>query len=371
MIDVVGSMLILMLQLLVVLGLLLGADRWLHRHLQGVMLLITGDQEIALWLYAIVLLPGVLLHEISHALVARLVGVKIGRISLLPKRVDRRIQLGFVPIQETDFLRASLIGGAPLILGSIAVVTIGYLVFGTPEILTALSQGDWRLSIEGFLHVLRAPDVWLWVYLVFTISNTLLPSRSDIHAWPLFGLVMAVVFGLLVIAGGTTLMLNGVGRFLTVAVRWVVLLGASTLLVDLPFFVGIFVLQKAIELRGQGTWLVPWVHDLSKPEILPIPFINPLPFEIPMYGSNIALLPIIMAVLTYFQNKATIKDPNQKMMIYFMPIFMLFLFNNFPSGLVLYWTFSSALGLAQQYWTDARKTKNSATANTPVLQKRT
>jgi len=46
----------------------------------------------------------------------------------------------------------------------------------------------------------------------------------------------------------------------------------------------------------------------------------------------------------------TIKDPNQKMMIYFMPIFMLALFNNFASGLVLYWTLSSGLGLLQQYF---------------------
>jgi membrane protein insertase Oxa1/YidC/SpoIIIJ len=38
------------------------------------------------------------------------------------------------------------------------------------------------------------------------------------------------------------------------------------------------------------------------------------------------------------------------MMIYFMPIFMLVLFNNFASGLVLYWTLSSGLGLVQQYF---------------------
>jgi YidC/Oxa1 family membrane protein insertase len=132
--------------------------------------------------------------------------------------------------------------------------------------------------------------------------------------------------------------------------------GCLPMFLQMPVFISLFiVLQRAIELRGMGTWLIPWVHDLSKPEVLPIPFVNPLPFEIPMYGRNVALLPIVMAVLTYFQNKATIKDPNQKMMIYFMPVFMLVLFNNFPSGLVLYWTFSSALSLVQQYWTDIKK----------------
>ena len=249
--ELISPMLVLLVQVLVVLGLLLWADRWLHRHLQGVLLLLTDDQEIALWLYAIVLLPGVFLHEISHAFVATLVGVKIGRISLLPKRGAQRIQLGFVPIEETDFIRASLIGGAPLIFGSIAVIAIGYLVFGTPEIIAALSEGDWVLGIESFLQGLRAPDVWLWVYLVFTISNTMLPSRSDLHAWPFLGM-LAVALGILIaVAGGTSLILDGVGRFLTIAVRWLVLLVASTLLVDVPFFAVIFVLQKIIErLKG-------------------------------------------------------------------------------------------------------------------------
>jgi YidC/Oxa1 family membrane protein insertase len=118
---------------------------------------------------------------------------------------------------------------------------------------------------------------------------------------------------------------------------------------QMPIFIALFVvLRKAIELRGAGTILVPWVHDLSQPESV-YNFGNIIPGGIPMYGSNFAIIPIIMAILTYFQNKMTIKDPNQKMMIYFMPIFMLVLFNNFASGLVLYWTLSSALGLLQQY----------------------
>ncbi|MGC9521621.1 MAG: hypothetical protein ACP5HG_07030 [Anaerolineae bacterium] len=240
-------MLVLLLQLFVVLALLLWADRWLHRHLQGLMLLLTGDEEIALWLYAIVLLPGVLLHELSHALLAKLTGVKIGRISFLPRRVGKQIQLGFVPVRETDFLRASLIGVAPLLIGSVAVVAIGYLVLSTPEILVALSAGDWAAGIDRFLQVLRAPDVWLWVYLVFAIGNTMLPSRSDIHAWPMLGFVALLTATLIGFAGGASLLLAGAGRFLTIAVRWMILLGVSTLLVDFPLFAGIFLLHKIVE----------------------------------------------------------------------------------------------------------------------------
>jgi YidC/Oxa1 family membrane protein insertase len=136
--------------------------------------------------------------------------------------------------------------------------------------------------------------------------------------------------------------------------------GCLPMLLQMPVFIALFVvLQKAIELRGASTIVVPWIHDLSLPESL-ISFENILPSGIPLYGSSFALLPVIMAVLTYFQNKMTIKDPNQKMMIYFMPIFMLVLFNNFASGLVLYWTSSSALGLIQQYYTEKKRKKTTS-----------
>jgi YidC/Oxa1 family membrane protein insertase len=138
--------------------------------------------------------------------------------------------------------------------------------------------------------------------------------------------------------------------------------GCLPMFLQMPILFALFiVLRKAIELRGAHTVLIPWVKDLSQPESL-VSLANIIPNGIPMYGNNIALMPIIMAILTFVQNKMTIKDPNQKMMIYFMPIFMLVLFNNFPAGLVLYWTFSNALGILQQYLLD-KSLKN----NTPIV----
>jgi YidC/Oxa1 family membrane protein insertase len=129
--------------------------------------------------------------------------------------------------------------------------------------------------------------------------------------------------------------------------------GCLPMFLQMPVFIALFVvLKKAIELREATTVIVPWIKDLSKAEA-----IFTLGAPLPMYGDNIALLPVIMAVLTYFQTKMTTKDPNQKAMIYVMPVFMLALFNSFPSGLVIYWTFQSALGLVQQIITDKLKKK--------------
>ena len=146
--------------------------------------------------------------------------------------------------------------------------------------------------------------------------------------------------------------------------------GCLPMFLQMPVLFALFiVLRKAIELRGAGTVLLPWVKDLSQPESL-FSLTGIFPGGIPIYGSSFALLPVIMAILTFFQNKMTITDPNQKMMIYFMPVFMLVLFNNFPAGLVLYWTFSNALGIVQQAWLNKRMKTNAqsvlVTAPAPV-----
>jgi YidC/Oxa1 family membrane protein insertase len=131
--------------------------------------------------------------------------------------------------------------------------------------------------------------------------------------------------------------------------------GCLPLFLQMPVFISLFVvLRKAIEIRGESTILIPWIKDLSQPEVI-FSIDKIIPGGIPMYGSNIALLPILMAILTFIQQKMTIKDPNQKMLIYFMPIFMLVLFNSFSAGLVLYWTFSSALQIVQQLTLNKKK----------------
>lgn len=127
-------------------------------------------------------------------------------------------------------------------------------------------------------------------------------------------------------------------------------MGCLPMFLQMPVFISLFVsLRKAIELRGADTFL-PWITDLSQPDT-----ILHLPFEIPFYGPDVCLLPILMAVATFFQNKMTMKDPNQKAMVYMMPVFFLFLFNSFPAGLNLYWTLSTVIGIIQQIIIERKK----------------
>ncbi|MCB2198462.1 membrane protein insertase YidC [bacterium] len=117
--------------------------------------------------------------------------------------------------------------------------------------------------------------------------------------------------------------------------------GCWPVLLQMPLLYALFIVfRSTIELRGQP--FIFWINDLSMPDAL-ITF----PFHIPLYGDHLAVLPIVMAISTYLQSKTTMTDPNQKAMLYMMPIMFIFLFNNFPSGLTLYYTLFNLLSWAQ------------------------
>jgi hypothetical protein len=137
-----------------------------------------------MWIFWVLFLPGTLLHEISHWLTAKLLGVKTTRFSLWPQaKKSGELQMGAVQVTVPDPFRHSIIGLAPLVFGSIAVLLIGEGWLDLSQIGLAMATGDLELIIEAFGNVINVPDVWLWLYLIFAISNTMLPSASDRLAW--------------------------------------------------------------------------------------------------------------------------------------------------------------------------------------------
>ncbi|MGD2143316.1 MAG: hypothetical protein PVF54_02440 [Anaerolineae bacterium] len=240
-----------LLGLAVTLALLLLVERWIHRHLQGTMLLLTGDREIAVVLYALPLMPGILLHEVSHALVAKLLGARVGRLSIHPKLMDERIQLGFVPIEETDIARASLIGLAPLLTGSAVILLVGYTGFGIGTMQEAFVEADWGILAANLVKMISTPDLWLRLYLVFAVSNTMLPSQSDRESWTPIVLFLALVAALAWFAGVGTGIVQRLGPPLDLATRWLTAMYAFTIIADLPFTLLIALAERMLG-RARG-----------------------------------------------------------------------------------------------------------------------
>ncbi|KAA3619824.1 MAG: membrane protein insertase YidC [Calditrichaeota bacterium] len=127
--------------------------------------------------------------------------------------------------------------------------------------------------------------------------------------------------------------------------------GCMPMLFQMPVLYALFIIfRTTIELRG--AYFIGWITDLSAPDT-----VYTLPFTLPMYGNGINVLPILMGVTMFFQQKATIKDPKQKAMVYFMPFLFTFMFNSFPSGLTLYYTLFNLFSMLQQKFAPATAKK--------------
>jgi YidC/Oxa1 family membrane protein insertase len=120
--------------------------------------------------------------------------------------------------------------------------------------------------------------------------------------------------------------------------------GCLPMLLQMPVLFAMYIVfRSTVQLRGEAFF--GWISDLSRPDVIAV-----LPFSIPLYGDQLTVLPLLMALSMFFQQKQTVQDPSQKFMIYFFPVMMLFIFNQFPSGLNLYYTVFNVLTIAQQHF---------------------
>jgi hypothetical protein len=160
---------------------LLWVQRWTTQSLQELSIRWIGDPDVALIIYFVIVLPGVIIHELSHWLVAKILGVRVSwpKIGPVRKGRSRRVSLGSVRVSSVDPVRASLIGVAPLLGGSAMILLIGNWVLGVGELTTVMSGQGLAGILDGLARMMQVADFWLWLYLIFAISNAMLPSESD------------------------------------------------------------------------------------------------------------------------------------------------------------------------------------------------
>lgn len=118
--------------------------------------------------------------------------------------------------------------------------------------------------------------------------------------------------------------------------------GCLPILLTMPIFIALYiVIYIAPELRGAPFIL--WIRDLSQPDTLFSFYFAPMNWVV-----RFNVLPILNGVYQYYAQKKQIVDPKQAGMMQMMPVIFVFIFWNFPSGLVLYWICQAVLGTVQQ-----------------------
>ena len=132
--------------------------------------------------------------------------------------------------------------------------------------------------------------------------------------------------------------------------------GCIPALLQLPVFLALFNFFPTEFGLRQKSFL--WAEDLSSYDA-----IFELPFSIPFYGSHVSLFPLLASVAIFIYSLMTMAQtvqpqqpgmPNMKFLIYLSPVMMLFFFNNYASGLSLYYFVSNLLTilimLAIKHW---------------------
>jgi YidC/Oxa1 family membrane protein insertase len=112
------------------------------------------------------------------------------------------------------------------------------------------------------------------------------------------------------------------------------LAGCLPLLIQMPILMGMYYSLYNFSYPTPESAYFLWMTSMSDPD--------------PLY-----ILPVLSALTTFLQQKMTTTDsnnPQMKMMMFIMPLFIGWISINFHSGLVLYWVTMNVVQIAQQWW---------------------
>lgn len=139
---------------------------------------LTKSHKVVVHTLAILFLPGTIIHELGHLLFAGVMLVPVGELSVMPEIEETGAKLGSVQIGQTDPLRRMVIGVAPILLGMILIFSIFLLV---------------KIGISPWWQVFLA------LYFIFQIANTMFSSRKDLEGAIGFLAIVTVAIIILIV----------------------------------------------------------------------------------------------------------------------------------------------------------------------------
>lgn len=197
-------------------------------ELSGTSLLLFGNTAPGIFIYSLLVLPGTIIHELSHWIVAEVLGVRTGTISIFPdlESGGESRRLGSVATARSDPFRAFLIGIAPFISGLAILAVLG----------TLLSDG-WGI----FAWWINA----LIIYGIMVIGNGMMISESDRRTWPFIIIFLLIVWVFL--AKQTIFDLTFAYEPISLTLKSLISVLLVTAGLNLVMIVGSFAIRKLIE----------------------------------------------------------------------------------------------------------------------------
>lgn len=129
----------------------------------------TLSRFLSINILSFLFLPGVIIHELSHMLIAVVLFVRAGNMEFTPKTTSSGLKLGSVEIARTDPIRRAVIGFAPVFMGLVLIISIVYFFTYNFSFFQDKSIYITILAISAI------------VYLLFAVSNTMFSSKRDME----------------------------------------------------------------------------------------------------------------------------------------------------------------------------------------------
>jgi hypothetical protein len=143
-------------------------------------ILLFRSRSVAITIITIINFPGTVIHELSHLFTAEILGVRTGKLTLVPDFIQKdQIKAGSVMIAATDPFRRYLIGLAPMVTGLVAISALSYSLFTIP----------YSLFTYGIL------------YLLFAVSNAMFSSTEDLKGFIPFIITLGIMAAGAYVAG--------------------------------------------------------------------------------------------------------------------------------------------------------------------------
>jgi hypothetical protein len=186
-------------------------QRWLHQHVFKVGWLLTKNFHTTTILYYTIFLPGVILYEVTYWLVAGILNVRADRALSWPQKQEiGELRLNFVKLHKnTGAVKVGIIAVAPLLAGVVAVWHIAINVLHVNDFINSISSGRLADLTPAISDLTSAPDFWIWVYVIFAISGTMIPNFKDLRGLRIVGVALvALAVGLFLIGVGDEIVLE-------------------------------------------------------------------------------------------------------------------------------------------------------------------
>ncbi|OGG35695.1 hypothetical protein A2363_04220 [Candidatus Gottesmanbacteria bacterium RIFOXYB1_FULL_47_11] len=160
----------------------------LTQALYDLVVRLTRSRTIGVTALTLLMFPGTVIHELAHLFTAEILGVRTGKLTLVPEAIAQdpstmlgtEIRTGSVMIGHSDPFRRYLIGLAPMLVGLIALTALAYFI-------------DWSQWFS-WLNLLL-------VYLLFAVSNAMFSSSEDLKGFVPFALTLIIMVSAAYFAG--------------------------------------------------------------------------------------------------------------------------------------------------------------------------